>query len=255
MANPVQTVADALLQARREQRPVDPAPFEGLLQTPEEAYAVQDRVAQELGWFGPGVAGHWKSGGPTRAAPLTHAPLPPQNVWTSPADVRGTHFNARLLEAEVALRLGREVTPADAQAFNPAAASQWIEAMAVSVEVVDSRWQRFREAGALLKLADLQVHGGLVLGAWKPFQARDWAAQTCVVHHGNAAPQMFRGTHALEDPLWLLPAWLRHVTRHGATVPRGTVVTTGTWNGVLQAKAGDRVRAVFEGIGEAEIQL
>ena len=66
---------------------------------------------------------------------------------------------------------------------------------------------------------------------------------------------MFRGTQSLGDPAWLLPIWLKHVTRHGATVPRGTVVTTGTWCGLLEAKAGDRVRVVFEGIGEAQIQL
>jgi 2-keto-4-pentenoate hydratase len=38
-------------------------------------------------------------------------------------------------------------------------------------------------------------------------------------------------------------------------VPRGTVVTTGTWCGLLEAHQGDRVRAVFDGIGEAEVQL
>ena len=72
---------------------------------------------------------------------------------------------------------------------------------------------------------------------------------------GQAAPQSFTGTHSLGDPAWLLPAWLQHASRHGATVPRGTVVTTGTWCGMLEARRGDRVRAVFEGVGSAEVQL
>jgi 2-keto-4-pentenoate hydratase len=127
--------------------------------------------------------------------------------------------------------------------------------MTVSIEIVDSRWQQARSASALLKLADLQSHGALVLGEWKPFAARDWSAQQCTVFIGNAAPQVFRGTQSLGDPAWLLPVWLKHVTRDGVTVPRGTVVTTGTWCGLLEAKKGDRVRAVFEGMGEAEIQL
>src|SRR5262249_36214197 len=126
--------------------------------------------------------------------------------------------------------------------------------MCVSIEVVDSRWEN-RAANALLKLADLQSHGALVLGAWQPFAPRDWAQQACTVQVGDAAPQSFRGTHSLGDPAWLLPTWLRHVTRHGATVPKGTVVTTGTWCGMLEAKAGEKVKAVFEGIGEAEVQL
>jgi 2-keto-4-pentenoate hydratase len=255
MTSPVQTVADALLQAHRQHRPVDAAPLERLLTGPEQAYAVQELVAREARWFGQPVPGHWKSGGASRTAALTHAPLPPQHVWPSPADGRATHFNLRLIEAEVALRLGREVTPADAQSLSPEAALQWLDGMTVSIEIVDSRWQQAREAGALLKLADLQSHGALVLGEWKPFAPRDWAQQACTVQIGASAPRAFRGTHSLADPAWLLPIWLRHATRQGATVPRGTVVTTGTWCGLLEARKGDQVRAVFEGIGEAEVQL
>jgi 2-keto-4-pentenoate hydratase len=255
MTNPVQTVAAALLQARRDNQPADAAPLEQLLQAPEDAYAVQDLMARESGWFDAGVPRHWKSGGPSRTATLTHAPLPPANVWASPADARDGHFNHRLIEAEVALRLARDVSPADAARLSHEDANALVDGMAVSIEVVDSRWQQFGKATALLKLADQQSHGALVLGAWRPFAPRDWSAQACVVQIGNGAPQSFRGSQSLQDPAWLLPLWLRHVTRHGATVPRGTVVTTGTWCGMLEAKRGDRVKAVFEGIGEAEVQL
>jgi 2-keto-4-pentenoate hydratase len=248
-------VADALLRARRARRRVDAGPLEGLLSNADEAYAVQERVGREAGCFDGDVPRHWKSGGPARTAVLTHAPLPPQNVWPSPADGRDAHFNLRLIEAEVALRLGRAVTPAEAAALTDDAAPALVDAMTVSIEVVDTRWQQFPQVSALLKLADFQVHGALVLGAWKPFAPRDWAQQACTVQIGDAAPQIFRGTHSLGDPAWLLPTWLRHVTRHGATVAAGTIVTTGTWCGLLTAQSGDRVRAVFEGIGEAQVQL
>jgi 2-keto-4-pentenoate hydratase len=254
MSTPVQTVASALAQAHRESRTADAAPLEGVLQGPEDAYAVQEQVGRECGWFD-GVPRHWKSGGPSRTAPLTHAPLPPQHVWPSPGDATRTHFNLRLIEAEVALRLARDVTPADVATLTHESAGALVEAMTVSIEIVDTRWQQGRAAGALLKLADLQAHGALVLGEWKPFVARDWQQQSCTVQIGDAAAQTFRGTHSLEDPAWLLPVWLRHVTRNGATVPRGTVVTTGTWCGLLEAKKGDRVRVTFDGIGEAQIQL
>ncbi len=254
MSSPVHTVAAALVQAHRQQSPVDAAPLEPLLAEADQAYAVQDEVARTLGWFG-NVPRHWKSGGASRTAPLTHAGLPPQHVWASPADARTTHLNLHLVEAEVALRLARDVTPADAQAFNPAAAARWLDGMTVSIELVDSRWQQARTAGTLLKLADQQSHGALVLGAWKPYAPRDWAQQSCTVQIGEAAPHAFRGSYALADPAWLLPVWLRHATRHGDTVPAGTVVTTGTWCGLLEARRGDRVRVVFEGIGEAQVQL
>ena len=50
-------------------------------------------------------------------------------------------------------------------------------------------------------------------------------------------------------------AWLRHATRDGAVVAAGTVLTTGTWCGMLQAQAGDAVTVEFDGIGAAAIQL
>ena len=68
-------------------------------------------------------------------------------------------------------------------------------------------------------------------------------------------PRGFRGSHPLGDPAWLLAVWLQHATRHGETVPAGTVVTTGTWCGMLPAQAGERVQVNFEGIGAAEVHL
>lgn len=251
----VETVARALLQAWRTETAVAAEPLDGLLKDANDGYAVQERVARESGWFDRAVPQHWKSGGPSREAVLTHAALPPRRVWASPADAAGSHFNLRLIEAEVALRLGREVTPAQAAALTPDAATALVEAMCVSIEIVDSRWREARTAPALLKLADLQSHGALVLGEWKPFAARDWAQQPCVVRIGPGEPRAFRGTHSLGDPAWLLPTWLKHVSRHGATVPKGTVVTTGTWCGMLEAQKGEKVRAEFEGIGSAEVQL
>ena len=126
--------------------------------------------------------------------------------------------------------------------------------MCVSIEIVDSRWAEGLDAPALAKLADLQSHGALVLSDWLPFEARDWAAQRCRVSIGTQPAVERRGTHALADPLFVLPAWLRHATRNGRTVPAGTVVTTGTWCG-LHAAAGDRVLAEFPGIGVAAVQL
>ena len=64
-----------------------------------------------------------------------------------------------------------------------------------------------------------------------------------------------QGTHSLGDPAWLLPGWLRHATRHGERMAAGTVVTTGTWVGILTAGEGDLVSVEFPGIGRASVQL
>lgn len=214
------------------------------------AYAVQAAVAEALGWFGGGVPRHWKSGGAGRTAALTHAPLPPGGVHASPADLRDVPFHFRGIEAEIALRLGEPVDAARAASADPVA----IEAMCVAIEVVDSRWAESVQAPPLAKLADLQSHGALVLGDWVPYAVRDWAAQSVRVQIGERVLD-FRGTHAFGDPAWGLPAWLRHATQGGAVLPGGTVVTTGTWCGLPMAAAGDAVRVVFDGIGEARVQF
>jgi 2-keto-4-pentenoate hydratase len=247
-------LAPALIAARRDRSPIDATPFADALHDVEEAYAVQDAVWQGAGGTG-AFPRWWKSGGPSRDAVLTHAPLPDPGVWTSPADARAFHFNFRLVEAEIALRLARDVTPEQARALTPEAAAAVVDAMCVSIEIVDTRWQQRAAVSTWLKLADLQAHGGIVFGDWVPFAARDWAQQRCTVRIGDQPVREFRGSQSLVDPTWLLPTWLRHVTRHGATAPAGTVVTTGTWCGMLPAEAGQLVVVQFDGIGEARIQL
>jgi 2-keto-4-pentenoate hydratase len=248
-------VTQALVQARQQRRACDASTFVDALRDAADAYAVQGLVAQAL--HGPDAAfpRYWKSGGPSREATATHAPLPAEGVWPSPADARRWPCNIRLIEVEIALRLGRDVTPLEAAEVTPDAARSLVDAMTVSIELVDSRWLQGVQAPALLKLADLQSHGALVLGEWIPFAARDWAAQAVAVHIGAGSPVTFKGSHSMGDPAWVLPAWLRHATRDGHAAPRGTVVTTGTWCGMLPAHAGDLVTARFEAIGEASLQL
>ncbi len=247
-----QAVADALIHARRSGQVADAT---GLTLTDaDQAYRVQALVGQALDWHSGAAPRCWKSGGPGREAPLTHAPLPPAGVWASPADASAWPFHWRGIEAEIALRLGQDVDAALAQRLTPETASSVIDAMAVSIEIVDSRWAQAQQAPALLKLADLQSHGALVLGAWQPLRAVDWAQQRCEVQIG-AERLAFTGTHSLGDPAWLLPQWLRHATRDGAVLGAGTAVTTGTWCGLPLAQAGDLVRVVFEGIGQAEVRL
>lgn len=250
--NPVQFAIQALLRARRDRQPT-PAPS---LSDEAAAYEVQAGVAEAMGWFSAAAPGYWKSGGPSRDAVASHAPLPPAGIWTSPADARAWHFNFRVVEAEVALRLGSEVDAQLAAGLDLTHACSLVDAMCVSIELVDSRWSEGLQASSLAKLADLQSHAALVLGEWQPFEpAHDWSAQVCTVRIGSQPRHEFCGTHSMGDPAFVLLAWLRHATRDGAKVPAGTVLTTGTWCGMLPAMAGDEVEVRFEGIGEAVVRL
>jgi 2-keto-4-pentenoate hydratase len=216
---------------------------------------VQEAVASALGWFGDTLPRYWKSGGPSREAVPTHAPLPPKGVWASPAHAGAWPFHHRGIEAEIALRLARDVDPLSALEIDLHQAVALVDAMCVSIEIVDSRWDKGLDAPALAKLADLQSHGALVLGDWIPYAPRDWGAQFCRVEISAQSIVECQGTHSLSDPAFVLPAWLRHVTRDGQRITAGTVVTTGTWVGILHASVGDLVTVEFPGIGRASVQL
>jgi 2-keto-4-pentenoate hydratase len=248
-------LASALVAARREGRALDPREWQHAVGDPAAAYAVQQAVADAFGWCPDGAARHWKSGGPSRETPLTHAPLPPEGVHASGADLSALPSRLRIIEAEVALRLRDEVSAQTAQQLTPAAAEGLVDAACVSIEIVDTRWSDFDQATPLLRLADLQSHGALVLGEWIPYRKRDWAAQRCELRIGAQAPIIRVGTHPLGEPAWLLVEWLRHATRNGATVKAGTVVTTGSWVGMPAAQPGDEVTVEFENLGSARVQL
>ncbi|WP_137893459.1 fumarylacetoacetate hydrolase family protein [Ramlibacter sp. 2FC] len=248
-------LVSALVQARADGPAADAEGLAGSLPDAETAYAVQRACGEALGWFGGDAPPHWKSGGPGRDSVLTHAPLPTAGVWRSPAEASRWPFRLRGIEAEIALRLARPVDREQAAALTPETAAQLVDAMTVAIEIVDSRWAQGLDAPALCKLADLQSHGALVLGDWLPYAPRDWSQQICRVQIGTQPEVVRRGSHSLGDPAWLLPQWLRHATREGQTLPAGSVVTTGTWVGILEARAGDLVTARFDGIGEAGVQL
>lgn len=250
----VSALIDVLDGVRRGATDLAEAAASGM-PTAEEAYRVQAGVAGRHGWFGDGPPLFWKSGGPSRDAVLTHAPLPQRGVLGSPADMRGWPFAMRGIEAEIALRLGSSVDAERARLLDADGARGLIDAMAVSVEIVDSRWREGMEAPATLKLADFQSHGALILSEWVPYRALDWTQQICCVQVGQQPEVRRQGTHSLGDPAWLLPQWLRHATAHFGALPAGTVVTTGTWVGILPAQAGDAVHVTFDGIGEARVQL
>jgi len=196
-----------------------------------DAYAVQEGVAQALGWH----FDRWKSGGASRQGPFSHSPVNPR-VGTALLGV----------EAEIALRIGRAVPAIDAQGPLDGV----VDAMCIAVECVASRWEEGLAAPDLLRMADHQSNAGLLLGPWQPFRALDWGQLEWRLALPGQPDIVRRGGHSLADPAGVLPAWLRHVTRHGATVPAGTVVTTGAWGG-LHALAGDaRGTLSFEGVGE-----
>ena len=134
------------------------------------AYAVQDLLARTLG-----PIGGWKVGAAGPAAEPACAPLLAAGVFKSGVALVGPPWRSRGVEVEVALRLGHDLVPGNADT-GPLAAARVIEAVDAilpAVEIIETRLADWRSSSPLAQLADLQNHGGLVIGEPSPIDVRD----------------------------------------------------------------------------------
>lgn len=257
----MENLSAALATAWQQNQRISAADWADSLLDSDAAYAVQQSLAESMGWLAPGRPQFWKSGGASRQATLSHAPLAPAGVRSATAggadeaDFSDLQLHAAGIEAEIALRIGRDVSPELAASLSVEAAAELVDAMAVSVELVGSRWLEAGDAPALLRQADCLSHGALALGDWLPFTQRDWSTQASELRVNDGAALHGVGCHTLGDPAWGLSAWLKHVTRHGVTLPAGSVVTTGAW--LLQSglRPGDRASVGFAGLGSVSVRV
>lgn len=276
------TLVDALVGARRALERVgrvdegvkrEGARFGGLppaeFAAPRDtaaAYAVQDAVAHELGWFASARPSAWKVGAAARDATPEAAPLPSAGVVQAPATLAAQGFTSIGIEGEIAFRLrqapdvealdrtangGRDKPAADALG---AVIDDAIGEVVVTIEIVAPRFRDLASMSPLLRLADQGVHGALVVGsgiAWRgPI---DWARQVAIVRRDGAVIRETRGGHPLGD-LRFLVAWLaRHAASRGYPLAAGDLVTAGTWTGLLPAQAGEVIDVEFPGIGSASV--
>ncbi|ACA18296.1 Hydratase/decarboxylase [Methylobacterium sp. 4-46] len=238
-------MADLLLAARggarvpwRAVAPADPA----------GAYAVQDAVAARLG-----PVGGWKVGAANPEAVPNAAPCPAACLRGSGAVLDGPEWRLRGIEAEVGLRLGRDLDGAAPRAELAAA----VEAVLPVIEVVETRLDGWGEADPLARLADLQSHGALILGPPSrldpaALDLRTVAADLSVDGRAVAAT---RGGNPAED-VWRLLAWLAdHAAARGRPLRAGQVVTTGSCTGMLFCAQGTRVAAELAGIGAVAMRF
>lgn len=230
-----------------------PAPTGDLaLASDEEAYRVQDSVFSEL-WPGARPAG-WKAGGPSEKVTPTAAPIPPERVLRSPANVQPSALSMVGVEAEVAFCLARDLPPRS-RPYSDRSVAAAIGEVLVVIELCGSRLAGWRETSGLWKLADFQNNSALVVGSGtKQWQKIDFVAQDCEFTVGDREVKA-TGAHPFGNPFRLIPWLVKHAAKRGHGLRAGDIVTTGAWTGLVEARAGDTVKARFPGIGEALVKL
>lgn len=254
--NDLEAITAALIAARRTGVAADDQVWSDAVLSSDEIYLVQERVAAALGWAdSPDAPSVWKGGGPAVGSTASFARLPPPWVATSPGAFAAKDFHRLGIEIEVAFRLARDVEAVDLAARSAHDPAAFLDAMAVSIELVDFRWQGADHAPASLRLADLQSNGALVVGDWVPLKPVDWSKQVAALEIDGKPIGRYVGAHPAGDPLWFASQWLQHGVARHERLAAGSVLTTGSWCGMVWLDGPATVRAVFDGIGEATLRL
>ncbi|MBB3139160.1 fumarylacetoacetate hydrolase family protein [Halomonas organivorans] len=242
--------AERLIAAHREGRAI-PVPHDIPLAEEADAYAIQERVSATLG-----TDAGWKLGGIVRGETPRYSRLFVERNQASPGSFRRCDHYVVFLEPELAVVLGEDIPVRDAP-YTLAEIAARVASLHAAIEVVDSRFDAWPEVPALWQLADGLSHGGFVLGSGVAPGALDQMvdAEYRLILDGREA-LAGRGEHPGGDPAALLVEMVNaRIARDGEGFAAGEVITTGTFDGVVEMPAGQRARLVFAGIGEASLHL
>jgi 2-keto-4-pentenoate hydratase len=159
----------------------------------------------------------------------------------------------RVGEPEFAFRMAADLPPRSS-AYTVREVLAAVDTLHPAIEIPDSRFADFVDAGAAQIIADNACAHLFVLGA--PAQS-DWRALDLVEERpviGLRGKQFIgHGKNVLGDPRLAL-AWLANELRElGLTLRAGEVVTTGTCHPPLPIQSGDLFEADFGSIGRVSV--
>ena len=175
--------------------------------------------------------------------------------FDSPAQLPASNYSVRVMEAEFAFRMGRDL-PAGSEPLSLEVIADAIETAIPSIEIVDSRYASWTTVGAPSLIADSACNAGWVKGPEvSNWRGVDLAAQAVrlvvngeVLHRGSGAAVL---GHPLNAIRWLVD----NLHARGLGLKKGHWVTTGVTTDVYLAEAGDHVVADFGPIGAAEVRF
>jgi 2-keto-4-pentenoate hydratase len=132
-----------------------------------------------------------------------------------------------------------------------------VKDMHLAIEIPDSRFEHFLQAGEALLLADFACAHQLVLG---PAVTQDWRgldlSQHAVhVHNHGQLKAQGSGVNVLGDPRIALTWLANELITHGMYLREGDTVITGTCVVPVLMNAGDAIEADFGVLGTVSVQV
>lgn len=245
--NDTQHTARELAAARRAHGVVNPQALEQL-EDFATAYRLQEIVQVELGAT---VVG-WKVAAPP-SADVISAPLFDTGCMASGADLPDAAVLRDGVECELALRIDRPLPMGGCTREDVMGA---IGAITPAFELLCSRLPAKFASPRPHIVADCLGQGGVVLGApCKAWQALDLANVRVTLWSDDAPVVDKQGGNPFGDPLLAVALLANHLAQRGKAIEPGTFVLAGSHTGVHRAQPGERLRCVFEGIGEVALTV
>jgi 2-keto-4-pentenoate hydratase len=171
----------------------------------------------------------------------------------SPARIKADGFFMRVIEAEFAFRLARDLAPR-CEPFSREEVAKAVEGVLPGIEIVDSRFHDWTEVGTESLIADNACHGAWVKGTlltnWRDF---DLTSQEVRLAVNGEVIEMGSGAAVMGHPLNALH-WLANSLRErGEALRAEHYITTGVTTNIYMGQLGDQIRADFGQIGTVEL--
>ena len=250
-----QEAARLLHAAWRDQQPIPGLPHGCRPQNLDEGYRIQAALAAV---HDVPVAGY-KIGATNEVAqrifdvdaPFFGRVFAP-SVLESPAEIAGGTVRLNIIEAEFDFTLKKDL-PARDGTYSRDEVMAAVDNLHPAIEIPDSRYKNWREAGMPQLAADNAIAALLVLGP----PAADWreldlSRHTVTVKVNGEAVDEGSGANVLGDPRNVLVWLANELSGRGLGLEAGQIVTTGSAADVITVKPGDTVVADFGDLGVAQ---
>ena len=240
--------ARALCAARRSGQRIRGLPESCRPQSLDEAYAIQDDVARQLG----DSIGGWKVGALSYRHPSTVGPILASTILPSPATLASATLALFGVEAEIAFRFGRDLPPREPEYGREEVLDAITSAHPV-IEVLESRYLDILAVDRLSAVADNISNGFLVVGpAIEGWRQLDLERPFVKVTADDRLFALSIGNNG-GDPIRLLIEGANHVAQHRNGLKAGALMTTGTLIGILFTEPGKTVVADYRRLGRVQV--
>jgi 2-keto-4-pentenoate hydratase len=176
-------------------------------------------------------------------------------MHASPAQLMRSRYNVIGIEAEVVYILAKAL-PTRPEPYSRAEVLSAVGSVHVGIEIVDTRFAAWGIVDRPSQIVDQFNHGALVIGEGRNDDFEIDPNEQIVQLDLNGETFVRKpGGNSAGDPINLL-LWLANGGAAGqGGLQAHTAITTGSWTGSVFAGPGTHVRAHFEGLGDATLEI